>query len=274
MPPNFLAIKQRIQSSHIPPCRRHMVIATNLSSLFDLLHCSTPQTRAECCLEFAVGSGYGMFPGLSGSATPPPIVPVRRAMQGSPPISQHQKVKQRLHGRPTGARTISWARGGGGGCRKGLQVRLHLRPGLCTSPLFACGVPAACHAGAWGAGHWMLCRSLSMFVPHGCLKACGLRWPTKALPGQPPFGKGRVREGAFVGSLPEEPLPKGGRGLESPPPPLPPSFVFSPAPRPHIPLPRAPHPPQRNAELMHVGTVCRQYKNAERSLARQWPTRP
>ena len=109
MPPNFLAIKQRIQSSHIPPCRRHMVIATNLSSLFDLLHCSTPQTRAECCLEFAVGSGYRMFPGLSRSAPPPPIVPVRRAMQGSPPISQHQKVKQRLHGRPTGAPTsVLW----------------------------------------------------------------------------------------------------------------------------------------------------------------------
>ena len=126
MPPNFLAIKQRIQSSHIPPCRRHMVIATNLSSWFDLLHCSTPQTRAECCLEFAVGSGYGMFPGLSRSATPPPIVPVRRAMQGSPPISQHQKVKQRLHGRPTGARTISWARGH----KQVSKSSTHARPGM------------------------------------------------------------------------------------------------------------------------------------------------
>ena len=52
------AIKQRIQSSRIPLCHRHMVIATNLSSLFDLLHCSIPQTRAECCVEFAVVSGY------------------------------------------------------------------------------------------------------------------------------------------------------------------------------------------------------------------------
>ena len=60
-------IKQRIQSSRIPPCHRHMVIATNLSSLFDLLHCSIPQTRAECCLEFTAVSGYRMFPGLSGS---------------------------------------------------------------------------------------------------------------------------------------------------------------------------------------------------------------
>ena len=41
-----VAIKQRIQSSHIPPCHRHMVIGTNLSSLFDMLLFSTPQTRA------------------------------------------------------------------------------------------------------------------------------------------------------------------------------------------------------------------------------------
>ena len=72
------AIKQRIQSSHIPPCHRHMVIATNLSSLFDLLHCSIPQTRTECCPEFTVVSGYRMFLGLSGAALPPPPVPVRR----------------------------------------------------------------------------------------------------------------------------------------------------------------------------------------------------
>ena len=65
------AIKQRIRSSHIPPRHRHMVLATNLSSLFDLLHCSTPQTRAECCLEFTAVSGYRMFLGLSGSALSP-----------------------------------------------------------------------------------------------------------------------------------------------------------------------------------------------------------
>ena len=90
-PPTTGAIKQRIQSSHMPPCHRHMVIATNLSSLFDLLHRSIPQTRAKCCLEFTVGNGYRTFAGLSGSALPPPFVPVRRAMQGPPPISRHQK---------------------------------------------------------------------------------------------------------------------------------------------------------------------------------------
>ena len=41
----------------MPPCHRYMVIATNLSSLFDLLHCSTPQTRAECGLELTAVSG-------------------------------------------------------------------------------------------------------------------------------------------------------------------------------------------------------------------------
>ena len=45
--PVGVARKQRIQSSHIPPCHRHMVIATNLSLLFDLLHCSIPQTRTR-----------------------------------------------------------------------------------------------------------------------------------------------------------------------------------------------------------------------------------
>ena len=34
-----------------------------LSSLFDLLHCRTPQTRAECCLGLTAVSGYGMFLG-------------------------------------------------------------------------------------------------------------------------------------------------------------------------------------------------------------------
>ena len=60
------AIKQRIQSSHMPPCHRHMVIATNFSSLFDLLLCSTPQTRAECCLVLTAVSGYRIFLGPFG----------------------------------------------------------------------------------------------------------------------------------------------------------------------------------------------------------------
>ena len=60
------AIKQRIQSSHMPLCHRHMVFATNLSSMFDLLLCSTPQTWAECCLELTAISGYRMFLGPFG----------------------------------------------------------------------------------------------------------------------------------------------------------------------------------------------------------------
>ena len=79
-----LAINQRIQSSHIPAYHRHMVIATNFCSLFDLLHCSITQTRAESCLEITVVNGHRTFPSLSGSALPPPLVPVRRAMQGHP----------------------------------------------------------------------------------------------------------------------------------------------------------------------------------------------
>ena len=58
--------KATIQSSHMPRRHRHMVIATNLSSLFDLLHCSTPQTGAECCLELTAVSGYRMFLGPFG----------------------------------------------------------------------------------------------------------------------------------------------------------------------------------------------------------------
>ena len=50
----------------MPPCHRHMVIATNLSSLFDLLRCSTPQTRAEYCLVLTSVSGYRMFLGPFG----------------------------------------------------------------------------------------------------------------------------------------------------------------------------------------------------------------
>ena len=60
------AIKQRIQSSHMPTCHRHMVFATNFSSMFDLLLCSTSQTWAECCLELTAVSGYQMFLGPFG----------------------------------------------------------------------------------------------------------------------------------------------------------------------------------------------------------------
>ena len=59
-------MKQRIQSSHMPPCHRHVVIAANVSSMFDLLLCITPQMRAECCLELTAVSGYGMFLGPFG----------------------------------------------------------------------------------------------------------------------------------------------------------------------------------------------------------------
>ena len=47
----------------MPPCHKHMVIATNFSSVFDLLLCSTPQTWAECCLELTAVNGYQMFLG-------------------------------------------------------------------------------------------------------------------------------------------------------------------------------------------------------------------
>ena len=50
----------------MPLCHRHMVIATTLSSLFDLLLRSTPQTRAEGCLELTAVSGYRMFFGPFG----------------------------------------------------------------------------------------------------------------------------------------------------------------------------------------------------------------
>ena len=60
------AIKQRIRSSHMPPCHRHMVFATNFSSMFDLLLCSTPQAWAECCLELTAVSAYRMFLGPFG----------------------------------------------------------------------------------------------------------------------------------------------------------------------------------------------------------------
>ena len=55
-----------LRAPPIPPCHWHMVIATILSSLFDLLHCSTPQMRAECCLELTAVSGYRMFFGPFG----------------------------------------------------------------------------------------------------------------------------------------------------------------------------------------------------------------
>ena len=42
------------------------VIATNLSSLFDLLLRSTPKMRAECCLELTAVNGYRMFLGPFG----------------------------------------------------------------------------------------------------------------------------------------------------------------------------------------------------------------
>ena len=52
LPARGQAIKQRIQSSHIPPCHRHMVIATTLSvHCSALLYCRANQICAEGCLE-------------------------------------------------------------------------------------------------------------------------------------------------------------------------------------------------------------------------------
>ena len=62
----------------MPPCHRHMVIATNLSSLFDLLLCSTPQTWAECCLVLTAVSGCRMPVWVKPT---PPIRSVRPAYQ-------------------------------------------------------------------------------------------------------------------------------------------------------------------------------------------------
>ena len=70
-------LSNRIQSSHIPPCHKHMVIATILSvPCLAVLHRSANQTSAECCLEFTARGGYRMFLGLSGSALPHPLAPV------------------------------------------------------------------------------------------------------------------------------------------------------------------------------------------------------
>ena len=42
----FWAMKQQILGSHIPPCHKHMVIATTLSvHCVALLHCTAAQTR-------------------------------------------------------------------------------------------------------------------------------------------------------------------------------------------------------------------------------------
>ena len=46
----------------MPPCHRPMVIATNFSSMFDLLLCSTPQTWSECCW----GAGITEWPLMRG----------------------------------------------------------------------------------------------------------------------------------------------------------------------------------------------------------------
>ena len=60
-------MKQRTQSAHIPPCHRHMVIATTLSvHCFAIAHCSANQTSAECCIAFITRGGYRVFLGLSG----------------------------------------------------------------------------------------------------------------------------------------------------------------------------------------------------------------
>ena len=67
-------MKQQTQGSHIPPCHRHMVIATMLPGhCFAVLHRSAHQTSAESCLGFTARGGYRMFLGLCGSALTPPL---------------------------------------------------------------------------------------------------------------------------------------------------------------------------------------------------------
>ena len=69
-----------------------------------------------------------------------------------------------------------------------------------------------------------------IFFHHRCFKVFwskiageGTQWANPKSPHRPP-AKGGVRDGAFFGSLPEEPLPKGA-GTEKPPPPPPTSFI-------------------------------------------------
>ena len=65
----------------MPPCHRHMVIATNFSSMFDLLLCSTPQTWAECALsspQSAGGGGGGFEPIIATAVTRKVRTPTRQ----------------------------------------------------------------------------------------------------------------------------------------------------------------------------------------------------
>ena len=57
-------IKQRIQSSHMPPCHRHMVIATNFSSMFNgICTCPSPPRQALNIMEQR-HSGWARVPAL------------------------------------------------------------------------------------------------------------------------------------------------------------------------------------------------------------------
>ena len=76
-------MKQRIQSPHIPPCHRRMVIATILSVHCPaLLHRSANQKSAKRCLELTTRGGHRMFPGLPGSALTLPLAEGRGGGQG------------------------------------------------------------------------------------------------------------------------------------------------------------------------------------------------
>ena len=132
--------------------------------------------------------------------------------------------KKKCRGAGGGGSPISW----GGGCRKGL-----LRPGLCTSPLFACSVSAACHTRAWDAGNWVLSWSLSLNFSSttDASRFFSLKWLRKALYGQslrPPPLLERVcvcvRRSLFLAAFPKSRFQRGG-GLEPPPPP---TFIPSP----------------------------------------------
>ena len=79
----------------MPPCHRHMVIATSFSSLFELLQCSIPQMRAECCLEITAVDGHRTFPGLSGAALPLPWGPLGAPRGGHP---QFPGIKRESNG--------------------------------------------------------------------------------------------------------------------------------------------------------------------------------
>ena len=75
-PASCLAIKQRIKSSHIPLVTGIRSSPQHSMHSFAVLHRTTNQSSAKCCLKFTTRGGHRMFLGLYGSRLPHPLVPV------------------------------------------------------------------------------------------------------------------------------------------------------------------------------------------------------